>query len=152
KAGKTRKERYSGYDVVDKDFEQQQLWRVNAESGIRAQKPQTAVQLTVDRTLNITSFGISPDSTRVAFSARHSPLLATLKDDDIYLLTLPAEGGATATATKIIALPGPDRSPMFSPDGKQLAFVTSLGQPKFFYANTHVAVVDLDTVTKRAAG
>jgi dipeptidyl aminopeptidase/acylaminoacyl peptidase len=41
---------------------------------------------------------------------------------------------------------------MFSPDGKQLAFVTSLDQPKFFYANTHVAVVDLDTVTKKPAG
>ena len=40
---------------------------------------------------------------------------------------------------------------MFSADGKQLAFVTSLGQPKFFYANTHIALVDVDTVLKKPA-
>src|SRR5580698_6800580 len=94
KAGKARKERYSAYEVIEKDFEQQQLWRVNAEAGTRVQKPQAGAQLTFDRTLNIDSFAISPDSTRVAFSARHSPLLAYLKDEDIYLLTLPGESGA----------------------------------------------------------
>ncbi len=40
---------------------------------------------------------------------------------------------------------------MFSSDGKQLAFVTSLAQPKFFYANTHIALVDLGSVIKRPA-
>ncbi len=40
---------------------------------------------------------------------------------------------------------------MFSLDGKQLAFITSLGQPNFFYANRHIALVDLATVLKRPA-
>jgi dipeptidyl aminopeptidase/acylaminoacyl peptidase len=151
KAGKARKERYSAYDVVEKDFEQQQLWRVDADAGIHVERPQAALQLTFDRTLNITSFAVSPDSTRIAFSARHNPLLAYLKDDDIYLLTLPTEAAGAGSVSKIVALPGPDRSPMFSPDGKQLAFLTSLDQPKFFYANTHLALVDLDVVTKKAA-
>jgi dipeptidyl aminopeptidase/acylaminoacyl peptidase len=151
KASKARKEHYSAYDVVEKDFEQQQLWRVSADTGTRAQKPQAATQLTFDGGLNVSSFAISPDSARVAFSARHSPLLAFLKDEDIYLLDLPSEGSAPGQVKKIIALPGPDRSPMFSPDGKQLAFVTSLEQPKFFYANTHLAVVDLEAVTQKAA-
>jgi dipeptidyl aminopeptidase/acylaminoacyl peptidase len=151
KAGKARKARYSAYEVVEKDFEQQQLWRVDAETGTRTQKPQVGTQLTFDRTLNIGSFAISPDSTRVAFSARHSPLLANLKDEDIYLLALPGESSAAGVVQKIVALPGPDRSPMFSPNGKLLAFVTSLDQPKFFYANTHLAVVDLEAVTNKPA-
>ena len=151
KADKARKERYSAFDVVEKDFEQQQLWRVDADTGFHGERPQAAVQLTFDRTLDITSFAVSPDSTRIAFSARHNPLLANLKDEDIYLLTLPHETSGAGSVSKIVALPGPDRSPMFSPDGKQLAFLTSLGQPTFFYTNTHLAVVDLDAVTKKTA-
>jgi dipeptidyl aminopeptidase/acylaminoacyl peptidase len=150
KASKARKERYSAYDVIEKDYEQNQLWWVDAEAALTATAPQTAKQLTLDPTLNINSFAISPDSTRVAFGAGHSPLLAFAKDEDIYLMDLPRSSGA-ATVSKIVALSGPDRSPTFSPDGKQLAFISSLGQPKFFYANTHIAQVDLATVLAKPA-
>jgi dipeptidyl aminopeptidase/acylaminoacyl peptidase len=150
KVSKARKERYSAYDVIEKDYEQNQLWWVDAEAALKASAPQTAKQLTFDPTLNINSFAISPDSTRVAFGAGHNPLLAFAKDEDIYLMDLPRSSGA-ATVSKIVALSGPDRSPMFSPDGKQLAFISSLGQPKFFYANTHIAQVDLATVLAKPA-
>ena len=150
KASKARKERYSAYDVIEKDYEQNQLWRVDAEAALKATAPQSAKQLTFDPALSINSFAISPDATRVAFSAGHNPLLAFAKDEDIYLMILPRSSGA-ATVSKIVALPGPDRSPMFSPDGKQLAFISSLGQPKFFYANTHIAQVDLATVLAKPA-
>jgi dipeptidyl aminopeptidase/acylaminoacyl peptidase len=150
KASKARKERYSAYEVIEKDYEQNQLWWVDAEAALKVTAPQSAKQLTFDPALNINSFAISPDSARVAFSAAHNPLLAFTKDEDIYLMDLPSSSGA-ATVTKIVALPGPDRSPMFSPDGKQLAFITSLGQPNFFYANTHIARVDLATVLARPA-
>ncbi len=153
KSNKARTERYSAYDVVEKDYEQKQLWRVDAEAAIRDARPQPALQLTSDTALNVNSFAISPDSTRVAFSAGHNPLLAFMKDEDIYLLELPAAGAAAGAAkvSKIVALPGPDRSPMFSLDGKQLAFVTSLAQPRFFYANSHIALVDLETVLQKPA-
>jgi len=151
KASKARKERYSAYDVVEKDFDQNQLWWVDAEAGIKAAQPQVAKQLTFDPALGIKSFAISPQSDRVAFSAGHNPLLAFLQDEDIYLLDLPRAGASPGAASKIVALPGPDGTPMFSLDGKQLAFQTSLGQAKFFYANTHIAVVDLATVLTKPA-
>jgi dipeptidyl aminopeptidase/acylaminoacyl peptidase len=151
KAGKARKERYSSYDVVEKDFEQHQLWWIDAAAGIKALQPQAAQQLTSDSALSIKSFAISPQSDRIAFSAGHNPLLAFIEDEDIYLMDLPRAGSVPGAVSKIVALPGPDRSPLFSLDGKQLAFVTSLGQPKFFYANTHIALVDLATVIKRPA-
>jgi dipeptidyl aminopeptidase/acylaminoacyl peptidase len=151
KASKARKERYSSYDVIEKDFEQRQLWWVDADAGIKALQPQTAKQLTSDPTLNVKSFAISPQSDRIAFSAGHNPLLANINDEDIYLTGFPGAGSGPAAVSKIVALPGPDRSPMFSLDGKQLAFVSSLAQPQFFYANTHIAVVDLGAVLKRPA-
>ena len=153
KAGKARKERYSSYDVVEKDFEQQQLWSVDADAGTKALQPQAAKQLTFDPALTIKSFAISAQSDRIAFSAGRNPLLANLQDEDIYLMDMPRAGSAAAAAaaSRIIALPGPDRSPMFSADGKQLAFLTSLAQPKFFYANTHIALVDLGAVLEKPA-
>lgn len=150
KASKARKERYSAYDVIEKDYEQNQLWWVDTEAALKVTAPQPAKQLTFDPALNIKSFAISPDSTRVAFSAGRNPLLAHLQDEDIYVMELPPASGA-ATVSKIVALSGPDTSPAFSPDGKQLAFITSLGQPKFFYANTHLARVELAAVLARPA-
>jgi dipeptidyl aminopeptidase/acylaminoacyl peptidase len=108
KAGKARKERYSSYDVVEKDFEQQQLWSVDAEGAIKAQRPQAATQLTSDPTLSVKAFAISPQSDRIAFSAGHNPLLAFIKDEDIYLMDLPRAGAAAGSVSKIVALPGPD--------------------------------------------
>jgi dipeptidyl aminopeptidase/acylaminoacyl peptidase len=148
KAAKARKEKYSAYDVVEKDFDTAQLWSVDVGAAEKAAAPVPAQQLTSDLTLNVNSFAVSPDSSKVAFSATHNPQLAFLKDEDIYLLNL---ADPKLSVTKIVALPGPDRSPMFSTDGKQLAFVTSLEQPNFFYANTHLAMVDLAAVMARPA-
>jgi len=151
KASKARKERYSAYEVIEKDYEQNQLWWVDAAAAIKATAPQAASQLTFDPTLSINSFAISPDSTRVAFSAAHNPLLAFMKDEHIYLMDLPRSTSGPASVSKIVAMSGPDRSPIFSPDGKQIAFVTSLGQPKFFYANSHIALVDVAAVLAKPA-
>ena len=149
KSVKSRKEKYSDYDVVEKDFDNAQLWAVDVAAAVGSASSMPARQLTFDPSLNVNSFAISPDSTRVAFSATHSPLLAFSKDEDIYLLDL--SRGKPGVVTKIVALPGPDRAPMFSPDGRQLAFETSLEQTNFYYANAHLALVDLAAVLARPA-
>jgi dipeptidyl aminopeptidase/acylaminoacyl peptidase len=151
KAGKARKQRYSAFEVIEKDYEQNQLWSVDTEAAIKITAPQAARQLTFDAALNINSFAISPDCSRVAFSAGRNPLLAFTKDEDIYLLELPGATSGRGKVSKIVALAGPDRSPMFSSDGKQLAFLTSLAQPKFFYANNHIALVDVAAVLAKPA-
>jgi Tol biopolymer transport system component len=151
KSGKARKERYSDYEVIEKDYEQSQLWQVDVAAAKKVTAPQTAKQLTFDRTLNIKSFDISPDSTRVAFSAGRNPLLANLKDEHVYIMDLPKAAASAAPVSKIVALSGPDGAPLFSPDGKQLAFTTSLGQAKFFYANSHLALVDVAAVVAKPA-
>ena len=147
KAGKERKEKYAEYEVYEKDYEQHQLWLVNARAATQSCLPEEAKKLTSDASLNIESFNWSPDSTKIAFSASKNPLLAFRGEQDIYLLDLKQN----SAATKIVALPGPDESPVFSPDGKQLAFTTALAQPYYYYANGHIAVVDLATVTAKPA-
>jgi dipeptidyl aminopeptidase/acylaminoacyl peptidase len=147
KASKDRKEKYSDFTVFEKDYDQNQIWLLDVGAALQDFLPAEAKQATSDLSLNITSLAWSPDSRRIAFSATHNPLLAFRGEEDIYLLDL-KENNAVK---KIIALPGPDGSPMFSPDGKQLAFSTALGQPYYYYANGHIAAVDLDAVATKPA-
>ncbi len=147
KTHKDRKEKYSDYDVFEKDYEQKQLWLVDAAAAEPSCLPAAAKRLTSDTSLNIDSFAWSPDSTRIAFSASKNPLLAFSGEQDIYLLDLAKKNAVK----KIVALPGPDGSPVFSPDGKQLAFTTALAQPYYYYANRHIATVDVETVASKPA-
>jgi dipeptidyl aminopeptidase/acylaminoacyl peptidase len=147
KAGKDRKEKYSEYEVFEKDYKQHQLWLVDVATAAQSYLPATAKQLTSDASLDISSFAWSPDSTKIAFSASKNPLLAFSGEQDIYLLDL-AQNNAVK---KIVALPGPDTSPTFSPDGKQLAFSTALAQQYYYYENQHIAVVDLATALSKPA-
>ena len=147
KASKDRKEKYSDYHVYEKDYDQNQLWVVDVAAAANTYLPVAARRVTSDLTLNINSFAWSPDSTKIAFSATLNPLLSFSGEEDIYLLDLTHNN----SVKKIIALLGPDNSPMFSPDGKQLAFYTALAQPFYYYTNGHIAVVDLAAVTEKPA-
>jgi len=147
KASKDRKEKYGDFSVYEKDYDQNQIWLVDVSAALRNFLPVDAKQVTFDLSLNVNSLAWSPDSTRIAFSASPNPLLAYGGDEDIYLLDLTKNNAVK----KIVALPGPDGSPVFSPDGKQLGFSTALGQPYYYYANGHIAVVDLDAVVVKPA-
>jgi dipeptidyl aminopeptidase/acylaminoacyl peptidase len=147
KASKDRKEKYSDYEVLEQDYEPQQLWLVDFITAVQNNLPAAAKRLTSDASLSIGAFAWSPDSTRIAFSASKSPLLAFNGERDIYLLDLAQNNGVK----KIIALPGPEDSPKFSPDGKQLAFSTAMAQPYYYYANNHIAAVHVATVAAKTA-
>ena len=147
KESKDRKEKYGDYDVMEKDYRQSQLWTVDVTEAEKNYLPVAAKRLLTDLSLNVTGFAWSPDSTQIAFSASPSPLLSFMGDQDIYLLELSKNNAVK----KIVGLEGPDASPVFSPDGKTLAFQTSLAQPYFYYANGHIATVELAQVLEKPA-
>jgi dipeptidyl aminopeptidase/acylaminoacyl peptidase len=147
KSSKDRKEQFSDYDVYEKDYSQAQLWLLDVSAAVANSLPVSAKRLTSDFSLNVNSFSWSPDSKRIAFSAAKNPLLAFSGEEDIYLLDL----AQNDSVKKIVALSGPDRSPIFSPDGRQLAFSTALAQPYYYYANGHIAVVDIAAVLAKSA-
>ncbi|HKM91454.1 MAG TPA: prolyl oligopeptidase family serine peptidase, partial [Candidatus Acidoferrales bacterium] len=146
-ADKERKEKFSDYEVFEQDFKQHQLWTVDVAAAEANFLPAKARQITRDSSLNVTAFSWSPDSTRIAFSATHSPLLAFSGDEDVYLVDLAHDNAVHP----IVALEGPDGDPVFSPDGKQIAFSTALAQPYYYYANSHIAVVDVERVLAHPA-
>ena len=147
KALKDRKEKYGDYEVVESDFDQSQLWVVDVAAAARGAAPARALQLTRDPRRSVGEFDWSPDSTRIAFAATPSPLLAHRSDSDLYLVARAHPEAVKA----IVALPGPDDSPAFSPDGSEIAFETALGAPYHYYANGHIASVRLADVERRPA-
>ena len=147
KASKDRKEKYSDYRVFEKDYRQNQLWQVDVTAATKTFLPVDAKRLITDLSLNVHNFSWSPDSTKIAFSAAPNPNLSSGGERDIFLLDLSNNN----SVTKIVALPGPDTNPIFSPDGKQLAFATALAQPYYYYANEHIAMVDLSAVLSKPA-
>ena len=59
---------------------------------------------------------------RSLFSATLNPDLIQGVTSDVYLLNL-----ADDVVTKLVALPGPDSGPRWSPDGKQIVFASAMG-------------------------
>ncbi|HEV7499516.1 MAG TPA: S9 family peptidase, partial [Vicinamibacteria bacterium] len=147
KSGKERKDKYGDYEVVESDFEQTQLWTVDVGAAERDATPVRALQITKDPTRSVSDFDWSPDSTRIAFAATPSPLLPSRSDADIYVVDVARPDGVRV----VVALPGPDDSPKFSPDGRELAFQTALGEAYHYYANSHVATVRLADVEAKPA-
>jgi dipeptidyl aminopeptidase/acylaminoacyl peptidase len=142
KAEKDRKEKFSDYEVFEADYRQNQIWTVDVAAAEKTGLPAKATQITKDAKLNVNSFNWSPDSKLIAFSASTSPSLPAAIDTDIYIADLAHDNQVRLA----VALSSPDNNPVFSPDGKQLAFNTSLDQQYFFYTNGHIAVVDVDKV------
>jgi dipeptidyl aminopeptidase/acylaminoacyl peptidase len=147
KRGKDRKDTYGDYEVVESDFEQNQLWVVDVGEAEKGGAPVRAGQITRDPARSVGDFDWSPDSARLAFAATPSPLLAQRSDCDLYVV----ERARPDSVHAVVALPGPDDAPRFSPDGRELAFETALGAPYHYYANAHVATVRLADVEAHAA-
>jgi dipeptidyl aminopeptidase/acylaminoacyl peptidase len=151
KAMKERKEKYSDYEVVEHDFQQNELWVVDVAEAAKGEGPVEASAVAADPKLNVEGFDWSPDGASIAFAASSDPLLAHGDSSDLYVVSITGGEKGDHSIKKIVALPGPDSNPRFSPDGSELAFNTSLGETYHFYTNDHIASVRLDDVRKRPA-
>ena len=75
---------------------------------------------------HITSFDWSPDGKVIAFTHQITPSLDLWTTSDISLV--PSDSGRVKS---LVAMGGMDASPMFSPDGKSVAFVSDGGVAKW---------------------
>ncbi len=87
-------------------------------------------------------YTISPDSLELAYVMNVDPIPAASTNSDIY--TVPLDGG---DPRKITIGPGADDSPLYSPDGKLLAFRS---QPRAGYESDRWRLMVLDRTTGRA--
>lgn len=109
--------------LVDKNYKYNHLYTTSVtadKTGKRAGKRLTSGDY------HVNGFDWSPDGTTIAFSFAPNPKIndAGLESD---ISTIPADSGKV---TSIVKRPGVDVSPMYSPDGKWIAFQSSGGQPE----------------------
>jgi len=137
---KDRKEKYGDFQIIDGDYRMVNLWLLKLPADIpaspKALKPQA---LTSGDQFSVASFSWSPDGSRIAFSATRDPDLGSQDTAQIYVLDT-----ADLHVKKLVEGGGPNNNPQWSPDGKQVAYVTANGQPNFFYANRFIASVSAD--------
>lgn len=140
KAMKDRKESFGDYHVLHADYETVHLWLVDlpkTDAAGRTAPPADPKLLTAGDSFSVSGdFSFSPDGKRIAFGAQRDPDLISAFSADIY--TVEVAGGAVK---KIVDTPGPDRNPHWSPDGTQIAYVTSNASKFFFYTNARIAIV-----------
>lgn len=85
------------------------------------------------------AYSFSPDSTQIAYVANTDPDLSTSTNSDLF--TVAASGGE---AKRITINPGADEGPIYSPDGKYLAYRTQI-RAGYESDQWRLAVLELQT-------
>jgi dipeptidyl aminopeptidase/acylaminoacyl peptidase len=131
---KARKDYMGDFEVVHKEYGYQHLWTIDVADALKA--PGAGTERTKGKEYSVSSFSWSPDGKRIAFSATANPDLIQGGTADVYVLDLGSNG-----VRKIVDQPGPDSGPQWSPDGRSLVFSSAMGNPKYFHANSRLAIV-----------
>jgi dipeptidyl aminopeptidase/acylaminoacyl peptidase len=137
KESKDRKDHYGDYDLVRREYTHTHLWTVDVAEALRA--PQPGRRRTSGRSFTVGGFDWSPDGARIAFSATVNPDLINGATSDIYVLDLAGDA-----VKKIVSQPGPDSSPLWSPDGRSILFSSAGGRKDYFARNIGLAVVPVE--------
>ena len=131
---KSRDEHMGAFHVVRREYEHRHLWTLDVTEALG--DPTAGEQHTRGEDFSIRDLSWAPDGEKIAFSATINPDLIHGGTADIYVVTL-----SDNAIEKIISQPGPDSSPIWSPDGSRIVFSTYMGREPFFALNNELAVV-----------
>ncbi len=134
---KGRKDFYGDFDVVRREYTHSHLWTVDVAEALRS--PQPGRRRTSGKDFTVGGFDWSPDGTKIAFSAALNPDLINGGTSDIYVIGLAGD-----SVKKIVSQPGPDSSPLWSPDGRSILFSSAGGKFDYFARNIGLALVPAD--------
>jgi dipeptidyl aminopeptidase/acylaminoacyl peptidase len=141
KAKKDRKDKYGEFEVINGDYSLLHLWLLKVPAEIPAdpkQRPKPEA-LTSGTEFSVSDFSWAPDGKKIAFEAQRDPDLSSQDTATLYLVNL-----GDKLVKKLLNTAGPHHHPIWSPDGKHIAFTTSNGEKFFFYTNSHLAVLDAE--------
>ncbi len=127
KADKARKKQYGDYHVEDEDDRCAHLWQI----GMDARKPR---QLTHGSDLHVGEFDWSPDGQRIALVGYPSPRVNDGRFGRIYLLHVASQRQRAISEAE-------SARPLWSPDGKQLAYLQA--SPSAGYKNAKLTLLTL---------
>jgi dipeptidyl aminopeptidase/acylaminoacyl peptidase len=138
KSRKDRKDRLGDFEIVADDYQMVQIWLVDIPTDIptdaKALPKPTA--LTEGDRYSVAGFRWSPDGKQIVFDATRDPDLSSGDTSEIYTVRV-----ADRFVHKLTDGGGPHSNPVWSPDGEQIAFVTSAGQAYSFYQNRRLATI-----------
>lgn len=154
-ADREREERYGTFAVEDAEHRMTHLWlldlaaALSSDAGVARPEPDGDDQappppvedpaplrrLTGSDAFTVDDFAWSPDGSRIAFAHREAPTPAAGETSDLSLVEV-----ASGEVRPLVARPAGDRSPVWSPDGRSIAFETADGRPEY-WRNTEIAVV-----------
>jgi len=137
KFAKDRKDHLGDFEVVRREYSHSHLFTFDVAEALKA--PVAGTQRTKGKDFTVGGFNWSPDGSKIAFAATINPDLINGGTADIYMLNL-----ADNSVNKLVAQAGPDNNPNWSPDGKWIVFSSAMGNPKFFHANSRLALVSVD--------
>lgn len=109
--------------LVDKNFKYNHLYTTSVSSDKAGKRK---IKQLTSGTYHVNGFDWSPDGSTIAFSYAPNPKIndGGLESD---ISTIPSDSGKI---TPIVKRPGVDVSPLYSPDGKWIAFQSTGGQPE----------------------
>jgi dipeptidyl aminopeptidase/acylaminoacyl peptidase len=141
-ADKARTETYGAFEQVRRDHAHVHLHTLELAAALA--QPQTGRRRTLGRDFSVGAFDWAPDGRHIAFSATDTPAPAHGHTADLYVVTLAETADAAEgpdTVRCVVQQPGPELNPLYSPDGKRIAFLSAMGQTRFFARNLRMAVV-----------
>lgn len=138
KVEKDEKEKYGAFEIIQHRYTMIHLWLLDVPADNPA-KPAPPRRLTEGPGFTVNNFAWSPDAQRLAFSAPKDPESDSYETSDIYVLNV-----QDRSVKKIVDTKGPDSNPQWSPDGKEIAYVTVNGMDNFYYVNSCLAIVSAE--------
>jgi dipeptidyl aminopeptidase/acylaminoacyl peptidase len=139
-AAAKRKALYGDFAVEDQEYRQSHLWLLDVDptrwtpDSAQAPKPK---RLTEGADFTVAAFAWSPDGKRIAYQHQRDPLITSGVTADISVIDV-----GSRSVTRLVALPGPDTGPVWSPDGQWIAFTSSGGDTVTnFYKNNRLMKV-----------
>jgi dipeptidyl aminopeptidase/acylaminoacyl peptidase len=118
---------------VDEEYRMTHLHVIDVDP--RASAPAEPKRLT-SGAFTVGGFSWSPDSASIAFDHRVDPNANNAHTADISVLTV-----ADGAIRKLVTQPGPDSRPVWSPDGRHVAFQSAMQNEWFYYSNNRIAVI-----------
>ncbi len=113
--------------VADHDYRYSRLYWQSLTGG--------ASKLLTKSDRHVVSFAISPDASHAVYAAQPTPRNRDAFNVDLYELDL-----RTGTEKTLVAQPGRDADPSYSPDGRWICFHSQTGSQNYFEAR-NVAIV-----------